>query len=93
MVHSEHAIAHRQLRLVPHSLSLGSLVVGVMAIVLLETQAFFVAGMLIWLGSVLDVLDGVEDGRLAARLHGQPSAYRKRLTVYASDCINILFCQ
>ncbi|MDA0698811.1 MAG: CDP-alcohol phosphatidyltransferase family protein, partial [Chloroflexi bacterium] len=67
MVRSEHAMAHRLLRLVPNSMSLGSLVVGVMSIVLMETQDFLLAGMLIWLGSALDVLDGGLAGRLNIR--------------------------
>ena len=67
MVRSEHAMAHRLLRLVPNSMSLGSLVVGVMSIVLMETQDFLLAGMLIWIGSALDVLDGGLAGRLNVR--------------------------
>lgn len=67
MVHSEHAMAHRLLRLAPNSMSLGSLVVGVVAIILLDSQDFLVAGLLIWLGSALDVLDGGLAGKLNIR--------------------------
>ena len=67
MVQSEDAMARRLLRLAPNSMSLGSLVVGVVAIILLDSQDFLVAGLLIWLGSALDVLDGGLAGKLNIR--------------------------